>query len=91
MKSKVTTKDVEELIETSNRQIREESATFRRYLMEEVEWGDRLICIKGARGTGKTTMMRQRMKSEFGEDSRKALYVSLVRAFRRQGTRQVFI
>ena len=77
MKSKVTTKDVEELIETSNRQIREESATFRRYLMEEVEWGDRLICIKGARGTGKTTMMRQRMKSEFGEDSRKALYVSL--------------
>lgn len=45
--------------------------------MNEVDWRDRLICIKGARGAGKTTLMRQRVKEAFGEDSRKALYVSL--------------
>lgn len=77
MAAKLTTEDVEELFETSNRQIREETATFHRYLMSEIDWRDRLICIKGARGTGKTTMLRQHMKETFGEDSHAALYVSL--------------
>ena len=75
--TKLTYEDVEELFETSNRQIREETATFHRYLMSEIDWRDKLICIKGARGTGKTTLLRQRVKEAFGEDSRKALYVSL--------------
>ncbi len=77
MARKPTTEDVEELVETSNRQIREESTAFQRYLMDDVDWRDRLICIKGPRGTGKTTMMRQRLKTAFGEDSKAALYVSL--------------
>ena len=77
MSAKLTTEDVEELFETSNRQIREESAVFHRYLMEEIDWRDRLICIKGSRGTGKTTLMRQRVKEAFGQDSKKALYASL--------------
>ena len=77
MSRKLTTEDVAPLIETSNRQIREENAVFRRYLMDEIEWQDRLISIMGARGVGKTTLMRQRIKAEFGEDSGKALYVSL--------------
>ena len=77
MTDKLTTEDVEELLETSNRQIREEAATFHRYLYDEIDWRDRLICIKGARGTGKTTLMRQRLKDHFGEDSGKAIYASL--------------
>ena len=77
MARKPTTEDVEELVETSNRQVREESTAFQRYLMDDVDWRDRLICIKGPRGTGKTTMMRQRLKTAFGEDSKAALYVSL--------------
>ena len=77
MVTKLTYEDVEELIETSNRQIREESSTFYRYLAQEIDWRDRLICIKGAKGTGKTTILRQRIRDAFGEDSRKALYVSL--------------
>ena len=77
MTEKLTTEDVGELVETSNRQIREESATFHRYLFDEIDWRDRLICIKGARGAGKTTLMRQRLKEHFGEDSGKALYASL--------------
>lgn len=77
MAMKIESQDVEELIETSNRQIREETTAFHRYLMDEIDWRDKLICIKGPRGTGKTTLMRQRMKETFGEDSRSALYVSL--------------
>jgi predicted AAA+ superfamily ATPase len=77
MSAKLTTEDVEELFETSNRQIREESVVFHRYLMDEIDWRDRLICIKGPRGTGKTTLMRQRVKEAFGQDSKKALYASL--------------
>ena len=77
MSAKLTSEDVEELIETSNRQIREEKTTFCRHLMNEIDWRDRLICIKGPRGTGKTTLMRQRLRDGFGSDSRLALYASL--------------
>lgn len=77
MAEKLTSEDVEELFESSNRQIRDESCTFHRYLMDEIDWRDRLICIKGARGVGKTTLMRQHIKEAFGEDSRVAIYASL--------------
>ena len=77
MANNLTTEDIEELFETSNRQIREETTEFHRYLMSEIDWRDRLICIKGARGTGKTTLLRQRIKEQFGVDSPYALYASL--------------
>ena len=48
---------------------------FKRYLYAEVDWNSRLVCIKGARGVGKTTLMLQRI-GEMQEPS-KALYVSL--------------
>ena len=34
------------LIETSNRHIREESTSFHRYLINEIDWRDRLVCFK---------------------------------------------
>ena len=77
MAAKLTSSDVEELLDSSNRQIRDESCAFHRYLMDEIDWRDRLICIKGARGVGKTTLMRQRVKEAFGEDSDVAVYASL--------------
>ena len=55
---------IEELFKTSDRLVGAVSSDFHRYL--EVDWRDRLICIAGARGTGKTTMLRQRMKETFG-------------------------
>ena len=76
MAAKLTSSDVEELLDSSNRQIRDESCAFHRYLMDEIDWRDRLICIKGARGVGKTTLMRQRVKEAFGEDSDVAVYAS---------------
>ena len=77
MSHDLTNEDVEELFETSNRQIREETMAFHRYLMQEIDWRDRLICIKGPRGTGKTTLLRQKLKEQFGEDSPNAIYASL--------------
>ena len=47
-----------------------------RYIFDEIQWEDRLIGIKGARGVGKTTIMLQYIKSKVA-DKRKALYVSL--------------
>lgn len=48
-----------ELLEQSERLVNEVSMGFRRYLIDEINWDNRLIGIKGARGTGKTTMVLQ--------------------------------
>ena len=59
----------------SNRLIDETPIDFHRSLYRTIDWENRLICIKGARGTGKTTMLRQSAKERFGLDPR-AIYVS---------------
>jgi predicted AAA+ superfamily ATPase len=47
-----------------------------RSLYDTILWDSRMICIKGARGVGKTTLMLQRIKKEKYATG-KALYVSL--------------
>lgn len=59
----------------SNRLIDETPTAFHRRLYQSVDWENRLVCIKGPRGTGKTTMLRQSAKERFGLDPR-AIYVS---------------
>ena len=58
------------------RRVKEVSLSHKRYLYGQINWGSRLICIRGARGTGKTTMLLQHIKEHFA-DLGKALYVSL--------------
>ena len=67
---------IEELLKTSDRVVAAVDTSFHRYLMDEIDWRDRLICIKGARGSGKTTILRQHMKEAFGPGSDKAVYIS---------------
>ena len=67
---------MEQLIEKSVTKVRSVPESFRRYLLDEIDWDNRLIGIKGARGTGKTTMILQHMKNRFGHDP-VSLYVSL--------------
>lgn len=67
---------METLIKTSDRALNAISLSNHRYLYNEIAWECRLLCIMGARGTGKTTMMLQYMKENF-PDRKKALYVSL--------------
>ena len=72
--------DIGLLSEAMQRRLAKTSLAFHRSLFGQIEWGDRLLCIKGPRGVGKTTMMMQRMKEEFARTS-KAFYVSLDNLF----------
>ena len=49
----------------------------RRSLMDEIDWNDRLIGIKGTRGVGKTTFLLQYTKEKFGATDRRCLYVNM--------------
>jgi uncharacterized protein len=52
------------------------NAPVRRRLMDEIDWNDRLIGIKGTRGIGKTTFLLQYAKEKFGTD-RSCLYINM--------------
>ena len=45
-------------------------APVRRVLMDQINWEDRLIGIKGTRGVGKTTFLLQYAKEHFGATDR---------------------
>ena len=66
----------EVFVEKFNNQLRKLNVTFRRGLIDEIEWTEKLICIKGARGVGKTTLILQYIKEKFGYNNA-CLYVSL--------------
>ena len=51
-------------------------APVRRALMDEIDWNDRLIGIKGTRGVGKTTFLIQYAQERFKGD-RSCLYVNM--------------
>lgn len=66
---------MENLTRTSHRLISQVDTSFHRYLYDQISWDARQVMIKGARGVGKTTMLLQRIKEQFGL-SEQALYVS---------------
>ena len=53
------------------------NAPVRRTLMDEIDWSDRMIGIKGTRGVGKSTFLLQYAKEHFGPTDRKCLYVNM--------------
>lgn len=53
------------------------NASLRRTLMDEIDWSDRMIGIKGTRGIGKTTFLLQYAKEKFGAQDRQCLYVNM--------------
>lgn len=57
--------------------LRNLSSSLRRGLMDEIDWNDRLIGIKGARGMGKTTFLLDYARENFGIGNRKCLYINL--------------
>jgi len=48
-----------------------------RGLYGQIDWKDRLIGILGARGTGKTTLLLQRLKMDYDGSYEKAIYISM--------------
>lgn len=68
---------MEELLVIQSELLQEVSSE-KRYLYNRINWSDRLIAIKGARGTGKTTLLLQRLKYDINENNRyQGLYASL--------------
>lgn len=65
---------MEKLLEKSARKINAVSLAFNRYLYHEINKSNRLIAIKGARGTGKTTLLLQLAKAY---NSGEVLYIAL--------------
>ena len=70
--------DLSPFLETSERRLRAVKTGFERYLTRRIRWNSRLVGIRGARGTGKTTLLLQQMKRE-GENNGpgRSLYLSL--------------
>lgn len=64
------------LLEQSEYLLSNTSLDFKRFLYDEIKWNNRLIGIKGARGTGKTTLSLQWLKEQDLPAS-KAAYFSL--------------
>lgn len=64
------------LLEQSERLVGSISLDFKRYLFDYIQWDSRLIGIKGARGTGKTTLLLQWIKEQ-NLAPEKAAYFSL--------------
>lgn len=52
-------------------------APVRRLLMDEINWKDRLIGIKGSRGVGKTSFLLSYAKEYFKTEERKCLYINM--------------
>lgn len=52
-------------------------APVRRMLMDEIDWNNRMIGIKGTRGVGKTTFLLQYAKERFGANDRQCLYINM--------------
>ena len=53
------------------------NAPVRRTLMDEIDWSDRMIGIKGTRGIGKTTFLLQYAKEHFDIQDKQCLYINM--------------
>ena len=68
--------DIKQLLAASDRLISRVPMERKRYLCPRIDWNDRLICIKGPKGTGKTTLIQQHIRETFGIGSEKCVYLS---------------
>lgn len=67
---------MEILLEQSARLLNYTSLDFKRFLHTDINWRERLIGIKGARGVGKTTLLLQHLK-ELSLPASKAAYFAM--------------
>ncbi len=69
---------MESLIKRHLNRMQTVNLDFVRSLMDEIDWNERLLMIKGQKGVGKTTLMTQRILQMFGPtNTTEVLYVSL--------------
>ncbi len=68
---------MESYYETHTNLVERLSANLRRRLMDEIDFSDRLIGVKGSRGVGKTTFLLQYAKERYGAHDRRCLYINM--------------
>lgn len=68
--------EMQPLYDDYHRKLSKVSLQFKRYLYSQINWQARVICIKGERGVGKTTMLLQNILESYADVDR-TLYVSL--------------
>ena len=68
---------MERLFQVQERRLARISLEIVRQMINVINWDDRLISIRGSRGVGKTTLMLQYIKMNYGQGTRKALYCTL--------------
>ena len=73
----VSQNEIRMLLDASDRLISFVPMDFRRYLSSKVDWDEKMLCIKGPKGTGKTTLILQHIKETFGAGSSNAVYFAL--------------
>lgn len=73
----VEKKDMETLFKKHRILISQTQTDIVRDTMNIVDWGKPLVAIKGSRGVGKTTLIRQYIKKTYGVQAGKALYCVL--------------
>ena len=95
--------DIQSIVNKSQQLVEKVGGTTKRGLYNRIHWNAKMIGIKGARGTGKTTLLLQRLY-ELGLPPQKALFISLddfyfsnhslldvTEAFIRKGGEAIFI
>ena len=68
---------MESFYRTHNYLLEHTGSPVRRLLMDEIDWNDRLIGIKGSRGVGKTSFLLAYAREFFGKGNRECLYINL--------------
>ena len=68
---------MEKLIQYSTSRISNIELNFKRHLMNEINWENRLVVISGARGVGKTTMLLQYIRENLMVNPDEVIYLSL--------------
>lgn len=68
--------EIDELYINSNRLVADVDLSHKRYLYHMIDWNQRMIGVKGARGVGKTTLLKQYLKENY-LGNHEALYISL--------------
>ena len=94
---------MDKLASKSNILIQDQGLEFIRSLSHKIDWNNRLIGILGARGTGKTTLLLQHLKQQYGVGT-EAIYLSMddiyftqnrltdfAETFRSQGGKTLFL
>jgi len=68
---------MEKLFQFSASRINQVDTSFKRYLWDEINWGNRLIAITGARGVGKTTLLLQYIRENLNDVTDEVIYANM--------------